>query len=343
MESSYPGGHIIEVDFDSCIFEPQRVAGSPPGGALWPGEKLHCMTHGLTIVQHQPTYFQAAQKCALVDVANPAQRARRSTRTTDWLTAADVVKLYLAVLRANLQGMTLNYFATISWSTLGLEDDAEIQAATQALFVRLREWSKRKRDVRTGHPTPIRLAWIWCHERGPKMGMHTHLLMHVPRRCSSRTGKVICRFLEAYTGRPLLQEGPGGLATFKADEPRLKPASGKSRGRAKRYPALAFQRQIARYMMKGVDPDAVVPAAAARQRGQDLGEILKIEDMGTPTRILGKRCGYSVQNLGAASFARVADRLGLRSDEAEHLLAKSGFAFDNEALVVHDASYLRPR
>lgn len=343
MKPLYPGSPFQEVDFDTCILELQRLAGSPPGEALLPGEKLHCLTHGLTIVQHQPSYFQAAQKCALVDIANPGQRARRSTRTTDWLTAEDIVKLYLAVVRANLQGMTLNYFATVSWSTLGLRDDAEIQAATQALFVRLREWSTRKRDPSTGHPTPIRLGWIWCHERGPEMGMHTHLLMHVPRRCSSRTGKVICRFLEAYTGRPLLQEGPTGIATFKAIEPRLKSASGKSRGRAHRYPALAFQRQIARYMMKGVDPDAVVPAAAARQRGQDLCEVLKIDQLGTPARILGKRCGYSVHNLGSASFARVADRLGMGSDQAERLLARSGFAFDNEALVLHDASHLRLR
>jgi hypothetical protein len=293
------------------------------------------------LVQGRLNYFNAQQNCDLVKLGSPGRRARRATRVTRHLSADDVTRLYLAVLRANLQGMTLNYFATISWSTLGLEDDAEIQAATQALFARLREWSKRKRDVRTGQPAPIRLAWIWCHERGPEMGLHSHLLMHVPHRCSSRTGKVICRFLEAYTGRPLVQEGPGGIATFKPVEPRLKAAPGKSRGRVNIYPALIFQRQITRYMMKGVDPDALVPVAAGRQRGQYLQDVLKIEDLSIPARILGKRCGYSVQNLGAASFAGVADRLGFRSDEAEHLLARSGFAFDDEALVMHDLSHLR--
>jgi hypothetical protein len=172
--------------------------------------------------------------------------------------------------------------------------------------------------------------------------MHTHVLMHVPNGYSSRTGKVICRFLTAYTGRPLLQEGRGGRSTFKAIEPRLRRSGAKSRGKTWRYPALPFQRRLTRYMMKGVDPDAVVPVAVARHRGQDLRATLQIGDEVRPRTILGKRCGYSVHNLGSAAFARVAGRLGLGPDEAETLLSRSGFAFDNEALVRHDVSYLRP-
>lgn len=117
---------IFEVDFDTCMFEPDRSRGSAPGSDLLPGERLVCVTHGLSLIQHQPHYFDALQTCALVKLGTLGRRARRATRVTEHLSAADIIKLYLAITRANLQGMYLTYFATISWSTLGLTDDAEI-------------------------------------------------------------------------------------------------------------------------------------------------------------------------------------------------------------------------
>jgi hypothetical protein len=326
----------LEVDFDECFFEPERSKGSKPGSDLLPGERLHCVTHGVAVTQHQPSYFQAVQRCRLVDVANPHLRARRATRTSTHLSADDVVKLYLGMLRANLQGMQLTYFATIAWSTLGLTDDAEIQAATQALFARLREWSVRCRSKGAGAPGPVPLAWVWCHERGKAVGLHTHILAHVPHRYTGRVGKVICRFLEAWTGQPL-QNGETGQVTFLAKSPRLR--------RLKVAPytfslprprALAFQRNVMRYMLKGVDPDSRAPKAAGLHRGLYLDEALKLRRVEPQGVVLGKRCGYSVFNLGKTAFADFAARRNIPADEPETLLALHGFTFGNAAFVARD-------
>lgn len=334
METSYPGGQISEVDFDTCIVELQRVAGSPPGGALWPGEKMHCLTHELTVVQHQPSYFQAVETCALVALANPCLRPRRATRQTNALSANDAVKLYLAMLRSNLLGMPLTYFATVSWTTLGLTEDAEIQAATQALMTRTREWSTRKRETGTGVRTPRPISWIWCHERGSRLGLHTHFLMHVPVAETARLGRIICRFLESYTGRALTIGAGDGLRTFKAIEP------SRRSGRASEPSALRFQRRLMRYLLKGVDPDGVVPASVGPQAGQPLYRALQIGRPRNQGDVMGKRCGYSVHNLGHAAFARHSAGLRLGPDAAETLLTERGFTFDAEALHLHHLAYL---
>lgn len=322
MTHSHQTSPIFEVDFDTCMSEPVRSRGSAPGSDLLPGERLRCVTHGLSLVQGRLNYFNAQQKCDLVALGSPGRRARRATRVTRHLSADDVTRLYLAIMRANLQDMHLTYFATISWSTLGLTDDAEIQVATQALFERLREWAKRKKDAR-GAPAPIPLAWIWVHERGPRLGMHTHLLMHVPIGRSAGLGKVICNFLESWSGQALVNEGPGGLSTFHAREPRRYGQSILTRH------AVAFQKSVARYMMKGLDPVSMVPPAAGRQTGRYLRAVLRLKKIRDQGHIQGKRCGYSVHNLGKAAFARASDHTSMKADQAERLLRAHGFNFDD--------------
>lgn len=326
---------FIEVDFDRCIIEVERAPGTIPGGDIFVGDRLRCWTHEHVITYGEPTYFQAVETCRLVRFGSRHLRPRRATRQTDALSADDAVKLYLAMLRANLLGMPLTYFATVSWTTLGLREDADIQAATQALMTRIREWSRRKRDDGTGARAPLPVAWIWCHERGPRLGLHTHFLMHVPPHQSARLGKVICSFLEGYSGRSLTK-GPGDtLRTFMALEP------SRRSGSTSEATALRFQRRLMRYMMKGVDPRGVVPASVGRQVGQPLQRALKLghRDQGS---IIGKRCGYSVHNLGRAAFAkhRVGQRLG--PNTAERLLDQSGFTFDHEALQLHHLAGFAP-
>jgi len=182
---------------------------------------------------------------------------------------------------------------------------------------------------------PIPLAWVWCHERGARLGLHTHLLMHVPGQYAPRLGKIICRFLERYTGRALLKDRPDGLVTFKADEPRS------ARGVIPQKAALEFQGQIIRYMMKGVDPYAMVPAAIVCQHGQDLLSVLKLYRVEDQGQIQGKRCGYSVHNLGKTAFAQVATRLRLAPDEPEYIMAESGFAFVDAVETIRGLRALR--
>ncbi|MBB5772089.1 hypothetical protein HNP47_002093 [Brevundimonas vesicularis] len=319
---------FIEVDFDRCIIEVERAPGTLPGGDIFVGDRLRCWTHAHVIAYGEPTYFQAIETCRLVRFGSRHLRPRRATRQTNALSADDAVKLYLAMLRANLLGMPLTYFATVSWTTLGLRDDAEIQAATQALMTRIREWSRRKRDGGTGARAPLPIAWIWCHERGPRLGLHTHFLMHVPPLQTARLGKVICRFLESYSGRSLAKGSGETLRTFMAIEP------SRRSGSTSEATALRFQRRLMRYMMKGVDPQGVVPASAGRQHGQHFHRALKISprDQGS---VIGKRCGYSVHNLGRSAFAkhRIGHRLG--GSAAENLLDQRGFTFDAEALQLH--------
>jgi len=318
---------IAEVDLDTCILEADRAPGSNPGGALLPGDTLRCWTHAHSIAFGKATYFQAVETCVLVKWASPGQRPRRSTRLTAALSADDAVKLYLAMLRANLLGMPLTYFATVAWTTVGLIDDAEIQAATQALMTRIREWSTRKRE-------PIHVSWIWCHERGPHLGLHTHLLMHVPHRDAPRLGKVICRFLENYSGRALAVGSEDGRRTFKAIEPSSRT------GILSAASAIRFQRRLMRYMMKGVDPNGITPKLVERQAGQQLCRALGVGRPRDQGEIAGKRCGYSVHNVGRAAFARHPVGVRLGGDTAENLLRRDGFAFDAEALQLHHIAAL---
>ena len=152
--------------------------------------------------------------------------------------------------------------------------------------------------------------------------------MHVPPRHRARLGKVICRFLEGYTGQPLGAGVGDTVHAFKAIEPSYRSGS------TSEATALRFQRRLMRYMLKGIDPRGLTPGSVSRHVGQPISRALRIapRDQGS---IVGKRCGYSVHNLGRAAFAehRIGRRLGAAT--AESLLDQRGFTFDAEALHLH--------
>lgn len=76
------------------------------------------------------------------------------------------------------RGVGFNRFVTISWELAGI-DPRDSVAATG-------EWIRHARDWLYRYEVP--LAWVWTQERGPKLGAHCHILMHVPIELSPLFG-----------------------------------------------------------------------------------------------------------------------------------------------------------
>lgn len=314
-------GPATEVSFQGCVII--REAGGPDGQS----PSWRCLNHDVVAsLEGAMRYYPAGVPCELRQLRR--QRAPRSEGQSDFLTAADFSRLYLAISRGNLMGLGFNAFATIAWTTVGIVDDADVSAAMQALQVRLREWASRKR---TSHKAPgIPLAWIWVHERGPVAGgLHSHLLMSVPERYRAGLGKVIYQFVERISGTaPItnLDETDASSNTLHLTAPR---------NRAKGAPAfeadiVEFQWRRLRYMAKGMNPDASVLRQGERLPASAWAGVEQLEPQGT---IIGKRCGYSSFSLGSSVWAAWAVEHGVDPLRPEALLQARGPSYGNELMV----------
>lgn len=114
----------------------------------------------------------------LVRAIYPLQQARVRS-TTDTVATADVLKRYIAVATANANGLVLNTFVTVAWRALGGLSDEEADARHHAFLDLLRTWFNDKAK-RLAQPFPV-LAVVWCKEAGRTLGLHSHLLVHVPQ------------------------------------------------------------------------------------------------------------------------------------------------------------------
>lgn len=65
--------------------------------------------------------------------------------------------------------MALNRFLTIAWQLAGVPEDRITQATSK--FLKLASDSLRCRKAR--------FAYVYVHERGARLGLHVHLLLHV--------------------------------------------------------------------------------------------------------------------------------------------------------------------
>lgn len=83
------------------------------------------------------------------------------------ISAAQFGALHCAASFAFEQGFQFNTMMTINWAMCGVAEP-DMQGAFTALQKRLRD-----RFVRMGWP-PV---WIYAHERGPVIGVHTHLVL----------------------------------------------------------------------------------------------------------------------------------------------------------------------
>ncbi|MEQ1941476.1 hypothetical protein ABMA32_03540 [Mesorhizobium sp. VNQ89] len=96
---------------------------------------------------------------------------RRYSRLSTGLRGKDYERLWSAVALANLKSHVLNVHVTIAWSTVGIRGEADVGEANEKFLERMRHCLD---DLAIPH------AWIWVLERKSKVGVHSHILVHVP-------------------------------------------------------------------------------------------------------------------------------------------------------------------
>lgn len=192
-------------------------------------------------------------------------------RKASWfLSPRQVANIGEAVLHAIEIGLPLNRFVTINWEASGIENGAW---ATGRLLKFAGDWLRRHR---------AQLAYVWVQERGPRVGQHAHILLHVPPALARRFSELQRGWLKASGARiikGLIRTRPVGR-TYRLS------ISG---------PHEAYRNNLKRvtsYMLKQAAP-AYSGAPPAPVPGASL--------------VIGKRCSTS-ENIGATARSRARMR-----------------------------------
>ncbi len=206
-----------------------------------------------------------------------------------------VCNLVNAAAFAEAQGRPLVVELTLAWRLMrGFSEKrwADIQVRAVDYMSR---WLRRRKIVPT---------FVWDRERVPGCGVHTHVLLHLPRRGTAKLAKELRNYISRTFGF----------------QDRVKPSDKLERGVDVSYGRFgAWTREMRagslRYALKGFDHRAF------RYVGQDgttenLGAALGIDHRGQQGFIDIKRCGTS-QNIGPAArrkagWPEIKDVDGLR-------------------------------
>ncbi|HWA17717.1 MAG TPA: hypothetical protein VG757_01860 [Devosia sp.] len=211
--------------------------------------------------------------------ASAAKRQRRSRekarlRATHYLTAKHALTALEAIKLANLQCFTLNAHVVVSWSTVGIVRDHEVMKASKRLLELLRKWA-----VRRGIPR----GWIWVLERGPVLGLHLHVQLHIPRAIRNAFRAWLDEAVETIAGR--------GLVVKAVDD-----KTGTVFARVENEFNTDYQWTFFRYLMKGIDPTA---KALMNGKVRNLVDLWKLE-LEAQGNVSCPRFGYS-RSIGATA------------------------------------------
>jgi hypothetical protein len=94
------------------------------------------------------------------------------------LSLEDGRKIRASVRHAAAIGLPFNRFVTIAWELAGVED---IHAAQRTFCKFLYDWLKRQEAG---------VAYLWVLERGSTLGVHSHMLIHVPPALARRMSQL---------------------------------------------------------------------------------------------------------------------------------------------------------
>lgn len=203
---------------------------------------------------------------------------------------AEFAEIYAACAFAEQFGMPLDTSVTVAWSLFGYKSDAEVQAGFDSLIKGIRGWLG-ERD--------LPCAYIYAHERGERIGLHTHMLIYVPgllqgeraaatRNAQPSTRRDFRKYLQDWVCRRMDAAVPRFIRV---------------RGPSVETPWVAWM--LMNYLMKGYDRQAVVQSAAHSPDGQEvrLGDLIAYSwrDPGVVT--MTKRVGTS-RTLGVERRAK---------------------------------------
>lgn len=127
----------------------------------------------------------------------PARATRNGPSTSKGITQDGVQMLYRAMAFASWRSRFLNVHATVSWSTVAVVRDADVMRAHQILVDLMRRWLKGSSN--DAH-------YVWVLERGEKLGLHSHILIHLQPGELNAFKKWLHRAVERIAGRPLLEK-----------------------------------------------------------------------------------------------------------------------------------------
>lgn len=155
------------------------------------------------------------------------------------LSVKEVGRVYSAMAFANRKGMVFNVLITISWGMLGIGkvDHGEVAVALKEFCKGLLNWGRYSGLSPEKHD----IAYVYAHEASQKLGLHTHMLVSVPRELSKK--------LEAWAPK-----GVRGVSKVGG----VPPGTVDVRNPNRRKPYLEEQWRWFSYLCKGIDPYANV-------------------------------------------------------------------------------------
>lgn len=184
----------------------------------------------------------------------------RTTATTDYLTLRQARNLMAAAQYALVIGKPLTRHLTVRLEQQGIADTDAVKAIGR-LITLLRDHVRKTTDGE--------IAYIWSREHGAVIGGHVHILLHLPAGYIWQ-GQRVQRWIERLSTRAYRK---GTIKTTRV---------GRNAKAYEQNPGLylANLATVVGYIMKGTGPDA--------------SAVLQLEKAQAQGRVIGKRCGMSL-------------------------------------------------
>jgi hypothetical protein len=207
-------------------------------------------------------------------MTNPFRRGwDEPVPASSFMTEADFAEVFAAAEFAHKFELRFETTVTIVWGKLGLTDPRQIQAHFTAFLKSVRSWLEA-----AAYPP----AYLYSHEMGPALGLHTHFLIALPPSSeggSLRPGRIeFKRWLRRWQERQFGRNCPRAIRPRGPNQPR---------------PWLHWL--TVHYLLKGYHPAAVVQSAANSPDGRDvfLGDLI-VFNWADPGHVpMGRRYGVS--------------------------------------------------
>lgn len=129
----------------------------------------------------------------------------RADRVTMSLTEKQCRELIAAGIAGVSAGRPFNRFITISWELGGIDPKDSVSATTRFIAM-ARDWLRDRSH---------QLLWAWVQERGPKLGAHCHILLHVPEELTDLFGPMPLRWVKTVLA------GPSRRGVLRSDKLRM--------------------------------------------------------------------------------------------------------------------------
>ena len=236
---------------------------------------------------------------------------------SEWVGWKDFRKSYNAVAFSNRLGAVMNVHMTIVWGTVLDGGDLVYAGALKRFLERFRKWCRER---------SIQCHWIFAWERGPKNGLHSHVLASVPHLYEAELQEWAHKAIETVSGKPSI----------------LKPRRRKS-GAAKvthtlnivhrRDGDIRAQWGLFRYPMKGISPDLFISDLDNRRQSRRLSEIaaISVRPQGlVTTKRVGVSRAIDVTMQRKTGFVSALDRGATKPDELYTDKCYSAFQRDEE-------------